>query len=73
MGELHEATIEWVGDTDAASLFIAAAQAFDCETHCVHEGGEATLTVKIQNVNLQDLRDSVDSLLIQFAEIEEGL
>ena len=36
MGELHEATIEWVGDTDAASLFIAAAQAFDCETNCVH-------------------------------------
>ena len=73
MGELHEATIQWVGEAGAASLFIAAAQAFECETNCVHEGEEATLTVKIQNDNLQDLRDSVDALLIQFAEIEEGL
>tara|TARA_B100001758_G_scaffold171290_1_gene148205 strand:+ start:1430 stop:1651 length:222 start_codon:yes stop_codon:yes gene_type:complete len=73
MGELHEATIEWAGDADAASLFIAAAQAFDCETNCVQEGGGAKLTVKVQNVNLQDLRDCVDALLIQFAEIEETL
>ena len=73
MGELHEATIEWAGDANAASLFIAAAQAFDCETNCVRQEGEAKLTVKIQNVNLQDLRDCVDALLVQFAEIEEAL
>lgn len=73
MGELHEATIEWTGDAGSASLFIAVAQAMDCETNCVNVNGEANLTVKIQNVNLQDLRDCVDALLIQFAEIEEGL
>tara|TARA_B100000767_G_scaffold86735_1_gene83374 strand:- start:824 stop:1045 length:222 start_codon:yes stop_codon:yes gene_type:complete len=73
MGELHEATIEWVGDMDVASLFIAAAQASNCETECVTRDGEARLTVKIQNVNLQDMRDCVDELLIQFAEIEERL
>ena len=73
MGELHEATIEWSGNADAASLFIAAAEALDCETDCVTQGDVASITVKVQNVNLQDLRDSVDALLVQFAEIEERL
>ena len=67
MGELHEATIEWAGDANAASLFIAAAEAFDCEMNCVQQEGEAKLTVKVQNVNLQDLRDFCFAILRDFA------
>ncbi len=73
MGELHEATIEWSGNAGAASLFIAAAKAFDCVTNSVTANGETQLSVKMQSGNLQDLRDRIDALLIQFAEIEEKL
>tara|TARA_B100000459_G_scaffold147291_1_gene116291 strand:- start:5412 stop:5633 length:222 start_codon:yes stop_codon:yes gene_type:complete len=73
MGELHEATIEWSGEPSAASLFIAAAQAFDCVADCDTVNGKAQLSVKIQSTNLQDLRNRVDALLIEFADIEENL
>ena len=71
MSELHEATIEWTGDAKLAPLFIAAAQRSNCEVSSLEKNGEVHLTVKIQHSSLQSLRDIVDALLIDFADIEE--
>jgi hypothetical protein len=73
MSELHEATIEWVGNSELAPLFLAASQRSNCVGNSFEKDGEIRLTVKIQHTSLQSLRDIVDALLIEFAEIEEGL
>ena len=71
MSELHEATIEWSGDAELAPLFLAASQRSNCEASSLEKSGEIYLTVKIQHSSLQALRDLVDALLIDFADIEE--
>jgi|TARA_B110000914_G_scaffold109462_1_gene95890 hypothetical protein len=72
MSELHEATIEWVGNAELAALFLAASQRSNCEGNSFEKNGEIHLTVKIQHTSLQSLRDIVDALLVDFAEIEES-
>jgi len=72
MSEVHEATIEWVGELELASLFLAASKRPNCVTTSVEEGGEVHLTIKFKHTNLQSLRDDVDALLVAFADIEEG-
>ena len=71
MSELHEATIEWVGNAELAPLFIEASQRSNCEVRSLEKNGEVHLTVKVQHSSLQSLRDTVDALLIDFADIEE--
>ncbi|MCP2504255.1 MAG: hypothetical protein NLN65_03050 [Candidatus Poseidoniaceae archaeon] len=73
MSELHEATIEWTGEAKLAPLFLAAAQHSECEVSSLEKNGEVHLTVKIQHSSLQSLRDIVDALLINFADIEEAV
>tara|TARA_B110000305_G_scaffold226002_1_gene273166 strand:- start:2033 stop:2254 length:222 start_codon:yes stop_codon:yes gene_type:complete len=73
MSELHEATIEWSGDAELAPLFLAASQRSNCEASSFEKNGEVNITVKIQHSSLQSLRDIVDALLIDFAEIEETI
>ena len=72
MSEVHEATIEWVGDVELAALFLAASQRPNCVATSTEEDGEIHLTVKLKHTNLQSLRDDVDALLVAFADIEEG-
>tara|TARA_B110000444_G_scaffold181091_1_gene169866 strand:+ start:4703 stop:4924 length:222 start_codon:yes stop_codon:yes gene_type:complete len=72
MSELHEAAIEWTGQAELAPLFLEAAQRSKVETSLVYQGDEVHMTVKIQMENLQLLRDCIDALLIEFADIEEG-
>ena len=72
MSELHEVIIEWVGDARIAPLILAASKRSNCEVHSFEEGDGIRLTVKIQHTSLQSLRDIVDALLVDFAEIEES-
>ncbi len=72
MSEVHEATIEWVGELELASLFLAASKRPNCVTTSTEEDGKIHLTVKLKHTNLQSLRDDVDALLVAFADIEEG-
>ncbi len=73
MSELHEATIEWAGNAELAPLFIAAAQRSNCEVSSLEKNGEVHLTIKVQHSSLQSLRDIVDALLSDFADIEEAV
>ena len=73
MSELHEATIEWTGEAKLTPLFLVAAQQSNCEVSSLEKSGEVHLTVKIQHSSLQSLRDIVDALLIDFADIEEAV
>ena len=73
MSELHEATIQWVGAAEIAPLFIEASQRSNCEVSSLEINGEIHLTVKVHHSNLKSLRDVVDALLIDFADIEESV
>jgi len=72
MSELHEATIEWVGNAVLAPLFLAASQRPNCAVDSFEKDGEFHLTVKVQHTSLQSLRDIVDALLVEFADVEES-
>tara|TARA_B100000965_G_C19302992_1_gene630989 strand:+ start:96 stop:317 length:222 start_codon:yes stop_codon:yes gene_type:complete len=72
MGEVHEATIQWRGNARIAEQIIHASNQPHCEFFTQEENDETFVSVTVQHSNLQTLRDIVDALLIQFAEIEEG-
>ena len=72
MDEVHEATIQWRGNPRIAEQIIHASNQPHCEYFTQEENGETFVSVTVQHSNLQELRDIVDALLIQFAEIEEG-
>ncbi|MDP6234214.1 MAG: hypothetical protein QF364_00040 [Candidatus Poseidoniaceae archaeon] len=72
MDEVHEATIQWRGNSRIAEQIIHASNQPHCEFFTQEENGEMFVSVTVQHSNLQELRDIVDALLIQFAEIEEG-
>tara|TARA_Y100000766_G_scaffold246825_1_gene227572 strand:+ start:345 stop:566 length:222 start_codon:yes stop_codon:yes gene_type:complete len=72
MDEVHEATIQWRGNARIVEQIIHASNQPHCEFFTQEENDETFVSVTVQHSNLQTLRDIVDALLIQFAEIEEG-
>ena len=71
MSESHEATIQWSGSVSLANQILEAAQRPYCETLSEEHEDGMHVSVIVQHADLQSLRDIVDALLINFAEIEE--
>jgi hypothetical protein len=72
MVESHEATIQWSGTALMAQRILAAADRPHCEAFSQEEDGETLVSVVVQHTKLQGLRDIVDALLVDLADIEES-
>ena len=73
MVESHEATIQWSGTALIAQRILAAADRPHCEVFSQEEDGETLVSVVVQHTKLQELRDIVDALLVDLADIEESV
>jgi len=72
MGESYRASIAWKGSDGTANniMALATSQAIVYERQEQH--GEIHLTFQLEAPSLQSLRDLVDEILVQLAEVEEG-
>jgi hypothetical protein len=55
-----------------AQRILAAADRPHCEAFSQEEDGETLVSVVVQHTKLQGLRDIVDALLVDLADIEES-
>ncbi len=72
MVESYQATIEWSGHVSLGTTLLAASSKPGCSAKLTEEKGKAKLVIVVEKSSLQDLRDSVDDLLIALSDIEEN-
>ena len=71
MTEMHVMEVRWSGDVPLGSAMAEAAKQHGHEAVLEINDGQATLTVKVDDSDLQALRDRVDELLVAFSALEE--
>ena len=72
MVESYQATIEWSGPVSLGTTLLAASSKPGCSAKLTEENGKAALIIVVEKSSLQDLRDSVDDLLIALSDIEDN-
>ena len=72
MVESYRATIEWVGTADLGTVLLEAASRPGCSANLIETGEDVKLVIVVQKDSIQDLRDSVDELMVALSEIEEN-
>ena len=70
MAERHEMTLTWTGDLETAHLLVESARPHSCEIKPDEEHDSVILTVVVVDKDLQQLRDTVDALLVSFDTVE---
>ncbi|MEL0331083.1 MAG: hypothetical protein VW982_02575 [Candidatus Poseidoniales archaeon] len=71
MTEAHVMTVRWSGDASLAKALAAAASEHGHAPLLEQVDDETTLSVEVQERDLQALRDRVDALLVAFSALEE--
>jgi|TARA_B100001741_G_scaffold147774_1_gene121939 hypothetical protein len=72
MVESYRATIEWVGSAALGTVLLAAASRPGCSANLIETGEDVKLVIVVQKDSIQDLRDSVDELMVALSDIEEN-
>ena len=72
MVESYRATIEWVGPATLGTVLLTAASRPGCSANLIETGEDAKLIIVVQKDSIQDLRDSVDELMVALSDIEEN-
>ena len=70
MAERHEMTLTWTGDLETAQRLVELASPYSCEIKSDVEQDSVILTVVVVKQDLQQLRDTVDALLVSFDTVE---
>ena len=70
MAERHEMTLTWTGDLETAQRLVELASPYSCEIKSDVEQDSVILTVVVVTQDLQQLRDTVDALLVSFDTVE---
>mgnify|MGYP006150725203 CR=1 FL=1 len=70
MAERHEMTLTWTGDLETAHRLVELASPYACEIKSNAEHDTVILTVLVVENDLQQLRDTVDALLVSFDTVE---
>ena len=70
MAERHEMTLTWTGDLETAHRLVELASPYSCEIKSDVEQDSVILTVVVVKQDLQQLRDTVDALLVSFDTVE---
>jgi uncharacterized protein (DUF58 family) len=70
MVEMHTVTVEWSGEAALGTVYLAAASRQNCKATLSEREGKAYLMVRVSHASLQQLRDTVDELMISLADIE---
>ena len=71
MTEMHVMEVRWSGDGSLGSAMAEVAKQHGHEVVLEINDGQATLTVKVDDSDLQALRDRVDELLVALSALEE--
>ncbi|DAC58509.1 MAG TPA: hypothetical protein D7I03_05595 [Candidatus Poseidoniales archaeon] len=72
MVESYRATIEWVGPATLGTVLLTAASRPGCSANLIETGEDVKLIIVVQKDSIQDLRDSVDELMVALSDIEEN-
>ena len=72
MVESYRATIEWVGPANLGTVLLTAASRPGCSANLIETGVDVKLVIVVQKDSIQDLRDSVDELMVALSDIEEN-
>ncbi|MDP6199173.1 MAG: hypothetical protein QF531_00235 [Candidatus Poseidonia sp.] len=71
MAELHQMKVRWSGASEVVAKLVEVAQRHGCKTNVEQDGDNASLCASLADTDLQVLRDRVDALLVDFADVEE--
>ncbi len=71
MAEQHRMEVRWSGANEVVTMLVEVAQRHGCETTVEQDGDNASLCASLIDTDLQTLRDRVDALLVDFADVEE--
>ena len=72
MVESYRATIEWVGPATLGTVLLTAASRPGCSANLIETDEDVKLVIVVQKDSIQDLRDSVDELMVALSDIEEN-
>ena len=72
MVESYRATIEWTGPATLGTVLLAAASRPGCSANLIENTEDVKLVIVVQKDSIQDLRDSVDELMVALSDIEES-
>ncbi|MBT5661810.1 MAG: hypothetical protein HOI79_07050 [Euryarchaeota archaeon] len=70
MAERHEMTLTWTGGLETAHRLVELARPHSCEIKSDEDQDLVILTVIVVEKDLQQLRDTVDALLVSFDTVE---
>jgi hypothetical protein len=70
MAERHEMTLTWTGDLETAQRLVELASPYSCEIKSDEDQDLVILTLIVVEKDLQQLRDTVDALLVSFDTLE---
>ncbi|MDG1538549.1 MAG: hypothetical protein P8Q40_01320 [Candidatus Poseidonia sp.] len=74
MAERHQMTLTWTGGLETAQRLADLVGPHSCEINPVEGSESVVLTVVVVETDLQQLRDTVDALLVSFDTVEsEGV
>ncbi len=72
MVESYRATIEWIGPATLGTVLLTAASRPGCSANLIETDEDVKLVIVVQKDSIQDLRDSVDELMVALSDIEEN-
>ena len=72
MAEEHAMEVRWSGDAVLGNLMAEAARERGFPTDVEATNGTVVIVVKVNDSDLQSMRDRVDELLVAFSALEEA-
>ena len=70
MAERHQMALTWTGDLETAHRLAGLAGPHSCEIKPIDGRASVVLTVIVVETDLQQLRNTVDALLVSFDTVE---